>query len=137
MLLFQLVALSYYSLIFRIKAKSSKTSAVDCQKLNLKIGVQENGAKMSETRPNRARLAEYYKISDAVEIKGEDKSSSVSPVNLTAAEKPESSPFDINSSSFDPELYSQKLIKEASLSQIMAQEGKKFQIHVQETHLTF
>ena len=94
-----------------------------------------NVAKMSETRPNRARLAEFYKISDAVEIKGEDKSSSVSPVNLT--EKPESSPFDINSSSFDPELYSQKLIKEASLSQIMAQEGKKFQIHVQETHLTF
>ena len=78
---------------------------------------------MSETRPNRARLAEYYKISDAVEIKGEDKSSSVSPVNMTA-EKPVSSPFDINSSSFDPELYSQKLIKEASLSQIMAQEGE-------------
>ena len=80
---------------------------------------------MSEARPNRAKLAQYYKISDAVlEDKGEDKSSSVSPVNMSAAEKPVSTPFDINSSSFDPELYSQKLIKEASLSQIMAQEGK-------------
>ena len=79
---------------------------------------------MSENRPNRAKLAEYYKISDAVESKSESKSSSVSPVTLP--EKPVSSPYDINSASFDPEIYSQKLIKEASLSQIMAQEGNIF-----------
>merc|ERR1739844_504712 len=35
-----------------------------------------------------------------------------------------SSPYDINNSSFDPELYSQKVIKEASLAQLMAQEGE-------------
>ena len=75
-----------------------------------------------ERRPNRAKLAEYYKISDAIESKEEDKSTSVSPVVML--EKQSSSPYDINSASFDPEVYSQKLIKEASLSQIMAQEGK-------------
>ena len=79
---------------------------------------------MSENRPNRAKLAEYYKISDAVEPKSESKSSSASPVTLP--EKPVSSPYDINSASFDPEIYSQKLIKEASLSQIMAQEGNVY-----------
>ncbi len=84
---------------------------------------------MSEQRPNRQRLAEYYgtaknesgKISDAIEPKMEDKSSSVSPVNI---EKPVSSPYDVNSSTFDSDIYSQKLIKEASLAQLMAQEGE-------------
>jgi hypothetical protein len=68
-----------------------------------------------EPRPNRAKLAEFYgqtnsgKISDAVEVKSEVKSTSISPLNMEADKQ--TSPFDINSSSFDPELYSQKLIK--------------------------
>ena len=77
---------------------------------------------MSE-RPNRAKLAEYYKISDAIEPSKGDKSSSVSPVSMVQ-EKPVNSPYDVNSSSFDPDLYSQKLMKEASLAQLMAQEGE-------------
>ena len=37
-------------------------------------------------------------------------------------EKPVNTPYDVNSPSFDSELYSQKVIKEATLSQLMAQE---------------
>lgn len=33
-------------------------------------------------------------------------------------------PYDINSPSFDPELYSQRLIKDASLAQLMAHENE-------------
>lgn len=89
---------------------------------------------MSENRPTRANLAEYYgtqvsgKISDVVEsVKRVEKSGSASPINMEAKT---SSPYDINNSSFDPELYSQKVIKEASLAQLMAQEGEVVrQIH--------
>ena len=39
-------------------------------------------------------------------------------------------PYDINSPSFDPELYTQRLIKEASLAQLMAHENETVkQIH--------
>ena len=39
-------------------------------------------------------------------------------------------PYDINSQSFDPELYTQRLIKEASLAQLMAHENETVkQIH--------
>ena len=92
---------------------------------------------MSEVRPNRAMLTEYYgvhqdsgKISDAIESKhGQREDKSASPTSTTSSvqeikEKPVSSPYDVNSSSFDSELYSQKLIKEASLAQLMAQEGE-------------
>ena len=92
---------------------------------------------MSELRPNRARLAEYYgarrdsgKISDAIESKETTREEkSTSPVSNASSvpeikEKPISTPYDVNSSSFDSELYTQKLIKEASLAQLMAQEGE-------------
>ena len=79
---------------------------------------------MSENRPTRANLAEYYgthvsgKISDVVEsVKRVEKSGSASPINMEAKT---SSPYDINSSSFDPELYSQKVIKEAPVYLILA-----------------
>ena len=89
---------------------------------------------MSENRPTRANLAEYYgtqvsgTISDVVEsVKRVKKSGSTSPINMEAKT---SSPYDINSNSFDPELYSHKVIKEASLAQLMAQEGEVVrQIH--------
>jgi len=91
---------------------------------------------MSESRPNRARLADYYgvrrdsgKISDAIESKsqGQRDEKSASPVSTTSSmqeikEKPVNTPYDVNSPSFDSELYSQKVIKEATLSQLMAQE---------------
>ena len=88
---------------------------------------------MSDKRPTKAKLAEYYgtqssgKISDVVEsTKRAEKSESTSPISMDKI----SSPYDINSSSFDPELYSQKVIKEASLAQLMAQEGEVVrQIH--------
>jgi hypothetical protein len=39
-------------------------------------------------------------------------------------------PYDINSPAFDPELYTQRLIKEASLAQLMAHENETVkQIH--------
>ena len=85
--------------------------------------------KMSENRPNRARLAEYYgtqasaKISDAVESsrRSTEQSESTSPVNVMEAKS--SSPLDIDSSSFDPELYTQRVIKDYSLHRIMAKES--------------
>ena len=91
---------------------------------------------MREVRPNRAILTEYYghgvhqgsgKISDAIESKyGHREEMSASPTSTIPEikEKPVSSPYDVNSSSFDSEFFSQKLIKEASLAQLMAQEGE-------------
>lgn len=100
------------------------------KQVSSKFGRSKFSLKMSDAaRPNRAKLAEFYgpkvssssgKISDAVEVGKEGaKSSCANPVVTEVR-----SPLDINSPFFDSELYSQKVIKEASLAQLMAQEGE-------------
>lgn len=69
-----------------------------------------------QQRRHREKLAEYYGTADPTSPPPEVKKSE--EVSGTGG------PYDINSASFDPDLYSQRLLREASLSQLMAQEGE-------------
>ena len=75
-------------------------------------------ASSSAKRPHRAMLSQYYrKPSSSSEAKPPEKSAN-------SAGAPADHPLNINGAAFNSDLYTQKLIKEASLSQLMAQEAE-------------
>ena len=75
----------------------------------------------SAKRPHRAKLNQFYRknSSESAEAKPPTNSS-----NSTTTGAGSDHPLNINGPAFDPDMYTQKLIKEASLSQLMAQEAE-------------
>ena len=77
----------------------------------------------SANRPHRAMLNQYYRktSSESAEAKPlANRSNSISGGSGAGSDHP----LNINGSAFDADMYTQKLIREASLSQLMAQEAE-------------
>ncbi len=76
--------------------------------------MSEAGSRSEMRRPRRAELAKFYgeEEEEKVEVEGDSKKSRGGD------------PFDINGPNFDAEAFSQRLVREASLSQLMAQEAE-------------
>ena len=80
-------------------------------------------------RPHRRMLAEYYGGSNTApqgqqqQPVGEvtSKPSSKTPISSVADD---GNPYNLDGASFEAEMYTQKLIKEASLSQLMSKESE-------------
>ena len=77
----------------------------------------------SARRPHRAMLNQYYgnTASESAEAKP---NAAANSSNSAASGAIAEHPLNINGPAFDPDMYTQKLIKEASLSQLMAQEAE-------------
>ena len=76
----------------------------------------------SAKRPHRAMLNQYYRktSSESAEAKSPANSSNSTTTGGAGSDHP----LNINGPAFNADMYTQKLIKEASLSQLMAQEAE-------------
>ena len=84
-------------------------------------------------RPHRRMLAEYYggnedpsqapkgRQSGVMTSKPANQSTSKTPISSVADDR---NPYNLDGASFEAEMYTQKLIKEASLSQLMSKESE-------------
>ncbi len=73
----------------------------------------------AQSRPHRAILNQYYRTTSS---EPESEASGATGTSKAAAGAAPDNPLNINSAAFDADMFTQKLIKEASLSQLMAQE---------------
>ena len=87
------------------------------------VGAAESS---SAKRPHRVMLNQYYRktSSEAAAAAGANAAAANSSANSSAAGAASDHPLNINGAAFNSDLYTQKLIKEASLSQLMAQEAE-------------
>ena len=92
---------------------------------------------------SRARLSEYYGITqhhqENVPVPagvGHSNERGKGVIKKGPTQHQSNSPYDINGTGFDPDIFVARLVKEASLSQLMAQEGeviRQIQVCMQNT----
>ena len=78
----------------------------------------------SAQRPHRAMLNQYYRQTSSESAEAKPNAPAANSTNSTSSGAASDHPLNINGPAFDPDMYTQKLIKEASLSQLMAQEAE-------------
>lgn len=78
-----------------------------------------------ERGQSRQRLSQFYGLDkDATEVQAESAQTKPAVRHGVGRKAGHPNPYDINAPGFDPDLFVAKLVKEASLSQLMAQEGE-------------
>jgi len=77
-----------------------------------------------ERGQSRQRLSQFYGLDKDVAVDSPPAPAQTKPPVRHGRKASHPNPYDINSPGFDPDLFVAKLVKEASLSQLMAQEGE-------------